>query len=396
VAPVAAQGPVSVQTPIAFPGNTGEAIPVGPFLFSPTLQLTWEDRDNIFLRPDGQKVPDNIYLARARLMFEVPVYESYFRFTYTPQYREFKTYDLKEKWSHFVDAGADLAFASGVELNLNYRFVNANLETSEVDPGGELFFADRMFTKHFGSVRFDYWATNRDGFTVDVDYTDLSYDDPTDLFYDYQRTSAGIGWLHQLTPILVMDAKYRYIKFEPVDTLRYRNSESDEITVGFEGQISPVVASQIRLGWRETTYDLQPGDDVQFENFSGPVIRGFLNWELAHGSSVRLDLLREDFPSNYDANAYYTATGGTLGYYLNRGRFFGDIFGRYQINDYEVPDRDSGLLRKDDIATFRLGLGYRFTEFFSLNGAYLYEERDSLPEYTYDVNIFTVSLVLGY
>jgi hypothetical protein len=127
--PLAAQGPVSVQTPIAFPGNTGEAIPVGPFLFSPTLQLTWEDRDNIFLRPEGQKFQDNIYLARARLMFEIPVYESYFRFTYTPQYRDFEKYNLEEKWSHFVDVGADLAFSSGVELNLNYRFVNANLET---------------------------------------------------------------------------------------------------------------------------------------------------------------------------------------------------------------------------------------------------------------------------
>jgi hypothetical protein len=148
---VAAQGPVSVQTPTNFPGNPDEAIPVGPFLFSPALQLTWENRDNIFLTPVDE-VEDNIWLARARLMLEVPIYESYLRISYTPQYRDYEKYELREKWAHFVDVAADLEFASGVELNLDYRFVNANLETNEVDAGGELFFADRMFTKHFGSL----------------------------------------------------------------------------------------------------------------------------------------------------------------------------------------------------------------------------------------------------
>jgi hypothetical protein len=389
---------------VAFPGNTGEAITVGPFLFSPALQLTWEHSDNIFLSPAGP-VEDNIYLARARLMLELPIYESYLRFTYTPQYRDFEKFELQEKWSHFVDVAADLQFASGVELNIDYRFVNASLESSEVDAGSEVFGAigDELFTKHFGRVGIDYWVTNRDGITVSADYTELSYDEgPSDIFYDYERASAGFGWLHQLTQILVMDLQYGHIEFEPKDTISYRKSESDEVTLGFRGQISPVVATELRLGWRETEYDLIE-TDPPFDEFSGPIIRGHLSWELAHGSSLRLDLLRSDFPSNYAANAYYTATGGTLAYHLNRGRFIGGAFVRFQNNDYELPVEFQGpggtrvtVDRSDDIKTFRLGLGYRFTRAFSVLGAYLYEDRDSLPEFSYEVNIFTLSLVVGY
>jgi len=110
----------------------------------------------------------------------------------------------------------------------------------------------------------------------------------------------------------------------------------------------------------------------------------------------RLDLLRSDFPSDYGYNAYYTATGGTLSYDLNRSKFFGGLFVRLQNNDYELPDPVTGEARSDDIKTFRLGLGYRFTDIFSLNGSYLYEERESLFAYSYEVNIFTLSLIIGY
>ena len=55
------------------------------------------------------------------------------------------------------------------------------------------------------------------------------------------------------------------------------------------------------------------------------------------------------------------------------------------------------MLRSDDIATFGLGLGFRFTEIFSLWGTYLYEDRDStLDEASYTTNIFTLGLVLGF
>ena len=95
--------------------NSDEAIPVGPFIFSPVLQLAWQDRDNIFFTPDNE-VADQLVIVRAGLLFEVPIYESYLSFSYTPQYRDYKDYELEDKWSHFFNVAGAFEFASGFTL----------------------------------------------------------------------------------------------------------------------------------------------------------------------------------------------------------------------------------------------------------------------------------------
>ncbi len=379
------------------PVNTDEAIPVGPFIFSPALQLSWQYRDNIFFTPDNE-IADQVYLARARLLFEVPVYESYIRFSYTPQYRDYKDYELEDKWQHFFDAAAAFEFSSGLTLNLAYSYIIGNLETREIDPGGEVFFGDRRFDKQWAKVGGDYWITGRDGLVFNVSWEDLDHEDPR-LFYDYTRLTGGFGWLHQLSPIMVMDVKYGIIDFDahnsPFENNDYRDSLSHDLTVGFRGQINPVIATELRVGYRVITYDPQP-DEPQVEDFKGAIVNGFISWDLAHGSLLRLDLLRIPYPSAFGDNANYLASGVSLMYGLNRGNVFGQVRARFQNNDYSRPDRITGEDRSDDIYTFGVGLGYRFTYYFSLWGTYLYEDRDSLYRYSYTTNIFSLGLVFGF
>lgn len=381
--------------------NQGEALPLGPFLFSPSLLLSWQHRDNIFFRPDDQ-VADQMYLARAWLAFELPIYESYVRFSYSPQFRDYKEYELDEKWSHFLELSGNFEFASGLVVDADYRFVRGNLETREVDPGGELVFGGNPFDKNYFKLDLDYWLTARDGIRVFGDYTDVGYrdrveapPDARDRFYDYTRWSGGFGWLHQLNQVLVMDLSYRRSDFEPVDTLSSRTSTSDDVTLGLRGQLSAVVSSEVRVGWRRTEYsqtEMGPARD----DFSGLIATGSVGWQMAHGSTLSLDVLRSDYPSNWGLNTHYTATGGGLTYRLNRGNLFGEALARYQNNDYEIPDQMTGEQRSDDITTVGFGLGWRFTGLLSLYGAYLYEDRSSITEYSYDTNIYTVGLTIGY
>jgi hypothetical protein len=377
--------------------HSDEAIPVGPFIFSPALQLAWQDRDNIFFTPHNE-VRDQLILAKARLLFEVPVYESYISFSYTPQYRDYKDYELEDKWQHFFDAAAAFEFSSGLTLNLGYSYIIGNLETREIDPGGEVFFGDRRFDKQSFRVGGDYWITGRDGFVFNASWEDLEHEDPT-LFYDYTRLTGGIGWLHQISPILVMDVKYGIMDFDAHDSEyesnSYRDSLSHSLTVGLRGQLSPVVAAELRFGYGVMQYDPKP-DEPQVEDFKGAIVNGFISWDMAHGSVLRLDLLRMPYPSAFGDNANYLASGASLAYSLDRGSFFGQLRGRYQNNDYSRPDRITGEDRSDDIYTFGLGLGYRFTYYLSLWGTYLYEDRDTLYRYSYTTNIFTLELVLGF
>jgi hypothetical protein len=374
--------------------NSGEAIPIGPFLFSPAVQLNWQYRDNIFFTPDNE-VADQVWLARARLQFELPIYESYLLFSYTPQYREYKDYELDDKWGHFFDFLGGFEFGNGVKLTTTYKYIQGNLETREIDPGGELYWGDRLFKKHFLGANLDYWVSNTDGLKVTADYTVLDDEDP-DLFYDYTRLVAGLGWLHQISEILIMNLSYGHIEFEPEQTLDYRKSSSDEITVGFQGNVNPVVSTQIAIGYRKTSYDVQPGDpDVP--DYGGLILNGYINWELAHGSALRLDLLRSDYPSNYGINANYVATGGSLLYQYEKNRVYGQARVRYQVNDYALPDVNTGVDRQDPITTYALGLGYRFGSYVSLWGGYLHENRDStIYQYSYNYNVYTLGLIVGY
>jgi hypothetical protein len=394
VLPCAAQsGEGGHQTEGAVPVNSGEAIPVGPFLFSPAVQLTWEHRDNIFFSPD-REVADQIYLARARMMFELPVYDSYVRFTYVPQWRDYKNYEFEENWSHFVDIGSDFEFANGLRLATAYRFVSGNMETREVDPGGEFIWGEFQYRKHFLSVAAEYWLNQTNGLMVEGGLTDMSYED-VPLFYDYSRTQVGVGYLRQLNPTVVLDLKYRREDFDAAEAVDFRDSTTDELTIGLKGQITAVFSSEIRAGVRHTAFDLRPGDpDV--EDFQGFVVNGSLRWEMAHGSTLRLDLLRWDYPSQYGENAYYTASGGSLIYNLNRGRLYGQARVRLQNNSYELQDPATPGKRSDDITTFGLGLGYRFTDLLSLRGSYLHEDRDTLYPFNYEVKIFVLGLIFGF
>lgn len=377
--------------------NTYEAIPVGPFLFSPAVQLNWQYRDNIFFTPDNP-VSDQVWMARAKLQFELPINESYLLFSYTPQYRYYKDYQLDDKWSHFFDFLAGFKFSNGIALDMTYKYMQGNLENREVDPGGELYWGDRWYKKNFAAVNMAYWASPKDGLNLEVAYTDLKHEDP-DLWYDYNSWVIGAGWLHQLSEILVMNLAYRHSEFKPQENLffdnDFRQSSSDEITVGFRGLVSPVIQTEIVAGYRTTKYNIPDGVDIP--DFSGFIVRGYFNWDMGHGSALRLDLLRSDYPSNFGINANYVATGASLQYMYVYNRFSAQVRGRYQVNDYEVPDIWTGEDRQDPIKTVGLGLGYRFGPYISLWGGYLYENRDStIYRYSYDYNVYTLSLVIGY
>jgi len=378
-------------------GTSDDAIIVGPFLFSPAIQLTWQDRDNIFYTPDNE-VRDQVFLARAQLLFEVPINESHVYFSYSPQYTDYRTYELLDKWSHFVDVGGSFLFSSGLAIRATYNYIVGNLETREVDPGGELYYGDPRYIKNYAAVAADYWFTHRDGLFVDLSWTDLDHSDPT-LFYDYTSLAAGFGWLHQLSPSLVMDVRYGVIDFDAHDTPlhpnSFRDSLSNILTLGIRGQLSPVVAAEGQFGYRRINYDIQPGDPP-VEDFSGFILNGFVSWDMAHGSVLSFDVLHSPFPSNYADNANYVATGAGLTYSLDRGTVFGQAHGRFQNNDYQLPDPITSELRSDDILSLGLGLGVRFTDHLSLFGSYLFEDRESLYRYSYTINIFTLGLVLGF
>ena len=136
---------------------------------------------------------------------------------------------------------------------------------------------------------------------------------------------------------------------------------------------------------------------VRSMGFSGMVMMGNVVWSMAHGSRLRLDLVNKPFPSNYDRNSYYTGTSGRLLYDLKIDRFFAQASILSQTNDYDVPDTFTNKKRSDDVLTWDVGLGFRFTDYLSLRGRYIHEDRDSnIDAYGFLNKVYMIDLVLGY
>jgi hypothetical protein len=381
--------------------NEGEGIPIGPFVFSPAIELTWERTDNVFFTPANQ-VEDDIYIAKGRLQLELPFHESYIRFVYSPKYRQYKTYeDLPEKMAHFFDVLGSFEFANGLELEVAYHYISANLETQEGHPGGEHVFGLWQYDTNDLMAKLSFWLTHTDAVFIQGTYNDTTHDQRESYFYDFSRHGLAVGWTHQLSETAKFDLLYRREEFEAEDTMSYirgssyRDSTSDELSLGLYGRITETLNSELRIGWRETTFKTT-SLDPKFDDFSGAVADGYLSWEMAHGSTLTLHLLRWDYPSAYEQNAYYTATGGGLQYDLNLGRLFGRAHFRLQQNEYEVEDQYYNVVRTDDITMWGVRVGYWLTDWLSIRGGYRHEDRESLTPYEFDVNIIHVGLTVGY
>lgn len=385
----------------AVPTMGNQPIAVGPFLFSPGLQLSWEDHSNLWQQAD-RPVEDEITVARVRLLFEVPVRESFVRISYTPQYRESKNNLLHNQWDHFLEISGDFEFSNGLILGAAYRLVDGDVSTDEVDPGGELLFSGRRFSKHQVHLNSSYWLTYTDGLNVDVMASKVEWrgrKQPwADGWFDYNQTSVRAGWLHQTSPTLVMDVSLGYRDYSPEDPgQEYREYTANSVSVGFKGQLNDVLSTELRLGFEETDFPrAASAAGLGFEEFSGFTASGNVTWSLAHGSKIRLDLLRQPFASNYDVNSYYTATGARLLYDLDIGRVYGQLRFRTQENDYDVPDAVLGVKRKDDWQVWGGGLGFRFNDKLSARVSYVHEDRDSLERYGYLNKVWLFDLVFGY
>ncbi len=386
----------------AVPSLGNQPIAVGPFLFSPALQLSWENHSNLW-QSATDPVADDIYVARLRLLFEVPIRESFVRISYTPQYRESKNRVLANNWDHFLEVSGDFEFSSGLTLGAVYRFVDGDVATDEVDPGGELVYSGRRFSKHYFGLTTDYWFSSTDGLSLDVTAMKVEWRGESaqgpggESWYDYNQTTARAGWLHQLSPTMVMDVSLGYRDYEPqVVTETIREYTSTNLTAGFRGQLNDVLSTELRVGYEETDFSTAESVVPGFTDFSGLIVNGNITWALAHGSKLRLDLLRQPFASNYDFNSYYTATGGRLLYDLDLGRFYGQARARIQTNDYEIPDSLLGVKRSDDLVILGAGLGFRFTDKVSLRASYIHEDRESLDPYGYLNKVWLVDLIIGY
>lgn len=389
-------------------------IPVGAFLFSPSLELIYENKDNIFLADKGDcvddmmgKCSDSLYVVRPRLMLELPVAENYFRLVYIPQYRDYKNYPFNDNWSHFVDFQAVVDSPSGFQLKLADRLVRGVLETNEYDAGHEVAYGAEPFMKDGATLDIGYAITETDYLGAEINYNVVRFDNPTSLFYDYDTLEGGLAYRRNVGPLMnfFLGAGASRGNVDETQTDSFRNFTGWYGRGGIDGEIAANLSGKISLGYANQKFDKMT--DGSRQEFSGLIADCRLTYGFAEGSSVELELSRSPYFSNFDTNAFYTADkiGLTLDMMLV-GKLFGSLGGSWQQNDYDQASSApwEGKKRSDDLTRLSVGLGYHFTDYLSLRANYRYEDRNSNidwvdaahPGNSYTANTFLVNLVVGY
>lgn len=379
-------------------------IPLGAFLFSPTLELIYEGKDNIFLT-DRDEVDDTVYVVRPRLMLELPVAENYFRVVYVPQWRDYADYEFDDNWSHFVDFQAMVDTPSGFSLKINDRMVRGVLETPEVDPGRELYYSEEPFFKNQIELMMGFAFTETDFVGADVSYTTVRYDEANDAFYDYDLLEAGLAYRRAMNPLASMVFTAGIAQNSVSHTAEFREYDGWYGRVGFEGELTPNMAGELRVGYESREFGRI--SDGSRPEYSGLTADMSLRYSFSDSSSFELEIGRAPYLSNYEENAFYTADRVAASFDFGIvGDLFGTVGASWHQNQYEEESEAiyGGDDREDDILRWGLGLGYHFTDWLSMRANWRYEERDSnlnwvspsAPGFDYEANVFLVNLVVGY
>ena len=383
------------------PGVSEQGIQVGNMIFTPSLELIFEDKDNIFLTPSNEE-SDSIYVARAKLMLEYPFAESYFRLLWVPQWRDYADNELEENFTHFLDLVGKFDTASGIETTIANHFVQGALEVQEIDPGQELVYGDEAFTKNETVFDLKYFFTPTDGIGFNVNYTMFSFDDDSPLWYDYNTYTAGISYQRYMNPLVRMAIGLDFTDYDADESdaiwtdSALRDHDGYNAYVQFYGAFSPTVTGDLKLGYESLSFST-PSDygDRDYDDWSAD---GSLTWELVEGQSLVFRALHKAFPSNFSDASSYTHSKLAMKYnaQLAAKAFIGLGAGLFN-NDYNESDSFFEGTRSDDVLEFKLEFGYHFSTAISARFNYIYQDRDSnFDAFDYTVNIWMVNLVFVY
>ena len=382
----------------SLPGASGPSltgIPLGPFLFNPSLDVGWEWKDNLLYGLSGPARSGGILRANAGLALVLPISDSTIELDYRPSYQNYQDYTLSRNWSQDLGVRGSFVFPVGLTLKVGYNYLDASTNVRQVDAGGEIAWSDDPFTKNSASAEVAYWLTYRDGVSVRGSWNDLAYVHPEQsAFYDYSNSGLGIGWLHQLSPNTVLRVGYDHGTFDPKQTFRARGYASDTVSAAVTGALGSGLTSDLEVGWRKIKSDLLPGEPT-FDNGSGLVVSGGLGYEMAHGGRLRLTAGRDWNASNYATALGYRSDRIGLDYSLGLVRTEFTVGGEVGRNEYASFAGDPSANRSDDLVTMHAGMAYAFREGLRGRLEYRYQDRSSNDGYNYTVNSVLASIGLS-
>jgi hypothetical protein len=188
---------------------------------------------------------------------------------------------------------------------------------------------------------------------------------------------------------------YDFSRVPPSDERPIVESHANTVAVGVSGDLTPLLTADVTLGFTSLSAPLAGEGGTTYR---GSTLTASLRKEFSPSASVTLLASRGTYPSGFENNAFYLASGAgvatDLGLPLSLV-FHGALGG--QVNSYRVVATGLDVPRRDELWDWSVGLGRALSRWAFLRADYRRERRNSnLPAFQTHAHLFMVQLGIGF
>jgi hypothetical protein len=214
-------------------------------------------------------------------------------------------------------------------------------------------------------------------------------------FFDHRTDMIGGRLNYQFGAATRAFVSYDFTRVPPSDERPVVESHANTVGVGVAGDLTPLLTADVTLGFTSLS---APRAGEGGTAFRGATLTASLRKEFSPSASVTLLGSRGTYPSGFENNAFYVASGAgvatDLGLPLSLG-FHAAVGG--QVNSYRVPAAGFDFPRRDEIWAWSAGLGRALSRWAFLRADYRRERRNSnLPAFETHAHLFMVQLGIGF
>jgi Putative beta-barrel porin 2 len=290
--------------------TNARSVELGRINFYPSLLIDYGYESNVFYSSGetagDEIIPSRLFVLQPRFSFDLPLGESWMRWSYSPVYRNYSSdaFVQEDPWSHFFDLDGRLRFGSRGFTSLKDHFVMGTQELREVDPGGELTFGLTPFRVHEPSVEVGMDVGARQAVSVIWSYDSTQFDQSVATsVYNYRGWGLEGRYTYKMSP-----ATNAYLYYGRKTTTQDRGGgdadkvdiANDSTGVGLIKTLNRNVVTQASFGylWMDFT-------NASPTNYSGPVFSASASWQVDDITRIAFDVRRQPYQSFYLNNNFY-------------------------------------------------------------------------------------------
>jgi hypothetical protein len=378
------------------PRPEAEGLHFGPVRVLPSLLTSYIDADSALL-DTAEPVRDRYFQIEPRLLVDVgeaSLGATRFQLAYTPRFRLNSAFGEVRQPSHIATASLDAPIGTAIILRASHHYAHGVLETTEVDPGREYFFQLSPFTRNQTVVGALLNAGGRLGLDLSGSRDAVTLEDDG-AFFDHRTDSVAASVTYQVGAISRVYGRYTWSHVPTPDERPLAESNSSTVSAGITGDILPLVTGDLEVGYRSLS---APRAGEGGTRFRGTTVAASLRKEFTPSTILALVARRDTYPSDFETNAFYVATGfgAETDLALPLSLAFHGAVG-WQRNAYQVVATGLSVPRQDEIVGWSAGLGRSLTRWSFLRADYRQDHRTSnVPDFDTDGHSFVIQLGLGY